>query len=189
MSLPLLVIVGGAPATGKTTLARELARRLRLAILTKDDIKESLADVLGTGDRARSRELGAAAYAVLFDVAERTLAVGTGVVVEANFYRDESAAQLRALARAGRAAIVLCRSAPSTRRARFEARRDRHAVHLDAEILANEWPDDDSRFDIDIGVSRLVVDTTRPDQVDIEAIAAWIAAEAGPRTSVRTPVD
>src|SRR5206468_157426 len=38
-----LVIVGGAPATGKTTLAREIGRSLALPVFTKDDIKEALA--------------------------------------------------------------------------------------------------------------------------------------------------
>lgn len=189
MTRPLLVIVGGAPATGKTTLARELARRLHLAILTKDDIKESLADALGSGDRTRSRELGRAAYRVLFDVTARTLEAGTGVVLEANFYRDDSADELRRLARLGEAVIVLCRSDAATRRARFETRRDRHPVHLDREILAHEWPDDDAKFALDLGVPRREVDTTRAADVDLDAIVAWISSEVSSRTSVRRPVD
>lgn len=189
MTQPLLVIVGGAPATGKTTLARELARRLHLAILTKDDIKESLADALGSGDRTRSRELGRAAYRVLFDVTARTLEAGTGVVLEANFYRDDSADELRRLARLGEAVIVLCRSDAATRRARFETRRDRHPVHLDREVLAHEWADDDAKFALDLGVPRREVDTTRAADVDLDAIVAWISSEVSSRTSVRRPVD
>ncbi len=186
---PLLVIVGGAPATGKTTLARELARRLHLAIVTKDDIKESLANAIGSGDRTRSRELGAAAYAVLFDVAARTLEAGTGAVVEANFYRDESSEELHRLARLGDAMVVVCRSDAATRRARFAARRGRHPVHLDGEILAHEWPDDDTKFALDIGVPRREIDTTRPELIDLDAIVAWISGEESSRTSVRRPVD
>ena len=189
MSAPLLVIVGGAPGTGKTTLARELARRLHVAILAKDEIKEVLGDTLGVGDRARSRELGAAAYAVMWAVARRTLDADASIVVEANFSRDRSRDELHRLAVGTDAVIVLCRSDAATRRERFAARSDRHPVHLDTEILANEWPADDSAFDIDIGIPRLLVDTTNGYDPALDAITAWVSSKGGPRTSVRRPVD
>lgn len=66
-----LVIVGGAPASGKTTLAGEIARSLGLPVITKDDVKEALAAPFATGDRDWSRQLGVAAYSVLFAVAQR----------------------------------------------------------------------------------------------------------------------
>lgn len=37
---PALVIISGAPATGKSTLARRLADELGLFLLAKDDISE-----------------------------------------------------------------------------------------------------------------------------------------------------
>jgi hypothetical protein len=57
------VIVAGAPATGKTTLAHALGGSLGLAVITKDDINEALATPFPTGDRDWSRQLGVAAYA------------------------------------------------------------------------------------------------------------------------------
>jgi len=64
-----LVLVTGPPASGKTSLAQPLARHLGLPLLGKDTIKEVLFDSLGTGDRAWSRRLGAASYAVLLELA------------------------------------------------------------------------------------------------------------------------
>ncbi len=55
--LPTLVLVTGAPGSGKTTLAMPLARHLGLPLITKDTIKEALFDTLGTGDHTWSQRL------------------------------------------------------------------------------------------------------------------------------------
>ena len=46
-----LIIVTGAPGTGKTTLALDLSRRLGLPVLSRDDLKERLFDRIGWKDR------------------------------------------------------------------------------------------------------------------------------------------
>jgi predicted ATPase len=43
----IVILVNGLPASGKTTLARALARRLRLPLFSKDVIKEAHAEVFG----------------------------------------------------------------------------------------------------------------------------------------------
>jgi predicted kinase len=172
-----LVIVGGAPATGKTTLAERLAAGLALPVLTKDEIKERLADALGAGDRQRSRELGVATYTLLYGLAGRLLDAGIGIVLEANFHRDRSDAPLRDLAARSDACVVLCRIDAVTRRTRFAGRGvsgERHPVHLDTEILANEWSDDDSAFAIDVGTRRLIVDTSTGYAPPLDEIAAFV---------------
>ena len=43
----------GPPGSGKTTLARPLAQRLRLPLLSKDDIKEALAGAVQPAEGSR----------------------------------------------------------------------------------------------------------------------------------------
>jgi predicted kinase len=80
-----VVLVNGLPAAGKTTLARALSRALRLPLFSKDTIKETHADVLGSQpppgwpQRRWNAALGAAAsetmWALLADAP-------TGAVLE-----------------------------------------------------------------------------------------------------------
>lgn len=61
---PMLVVVTGAPASGKTTLGRLLAVALCLPLLSLDRVKESLHDALG-GAAPTRLELRLAAEAVV----------------------------------------------------------------------------------------------------------------------------
>jgi diadenosine tetraphosphate (Ap4A) HIT family hydrolase/predicted kinase len=154
------VIVAGAPATGKTTLAQKLGESLGLPVITKDDLKESLAEPFATGDLALSRRLGWAASTALITVADRILSSGQGLVLESNFRRGMSDAPLSALARLAPTVVVICRTPDALRRERYERRAGtRHRVHIEDAILA-EWNSDDTEFLIDIGTPRLIVDTT-----------------------------
>lgn len=176
-----LVIVGGAPATGKTTLAVALGASLGLPVITKDDIKEAIVAPFPTGDRDWSRQLGVAAYGALYTVAERILAAGQGLILETNFRRTQSEAPLGALARLAPTVVMLCRTGDALRRKRFEERaaRGRHRVHIDSAVL-DEWRDDDSEFQIDIGTPRLVVDTTAGYAPDLERILAFARSATVP---------
>jgi predicted kinase len=176
-----LVIVGGAPATGKTTLAQTLGTSLGLPVLTKDDIKEALAEPFATGDRDWSRKLGVAAYSVLFAVAERVLAAGHGLILETNFRSGISDSQLRGLARHAPTVVIVCRVPDPLRRKRFEDRaaRGRHRVHIDSAVL-DEWNEDDSEFLIDIGTPRLIVDTTDGYAPALDQVAAFARSATVP---------
>ncbi len=94
---PLVIVVNGLPATGKTTLARQLADDLRMPLLAKDDIKETLFETLGWSDRAWSRRLGTATMALLYLLLEEQLRAGKPCIVECNFYPDRDGERFRAL--------------------------------------------------------------------------------------------
>ena len=90
-----IVVVAGIPGSGKTTLARPLARELRLPLISKDVIKEALFEALGTGDLEWSQQLGRAAHGVMYALA----ADAGAAVLESHFWRGVSEADLGALDR------------------------------------------------------------------------------------------
>ena len=90
-------LVTGLPATGKTTLARSLARALQLPLLSKDVIKEPLLEVLGAPDPASSRSLSDPSFALLFALAQEQLALTGAVVLEGNFRPGEHEGAIRTL--------------------------------------------------------------------------------------------
>lgn len=85
MPQPLLIIISGPPCTGKTFLAKKIANQLRLPVITKDGIKESLFNDLGWSDRAWSRKLGMASFTLLYYFLESSLAAGVSCIIESNF--------------------------------------------------------------------------------------------------------
>jgi predicted kinase len=132
-SRPVLLVVTGHPATGKTTLARELAEELGWRLVEKDTIKERLFVALGTGDRAWSKELGKRAILELLDEVEAELAEGRSVVAEANF---EPITDFRSiLERTGARCVQVVTHAPPDVIMRRFRRRERHPGHLDDEMV------------------------------------------------------
>jgi predicted kinase len=133
-----LVIILGSPASGKTTLARRLSHDLMLPLLSKDDIKEALFDVLGTDDREWSRRLSEASFTALTRLARTQLAAGRSCIVEGN-WRSMHGPVLRTVlaAHAARALQIWCCADPSEIVRRFTAR-SRHAGHLDALLARSE---------------------------------------------------
>ena len=173
MEAPLLVVVTGPPAAGKTTVARELATRLRLPLIAKDTIKEALFDTLGTGDLAWSQRLGAPTFGVMLALAEESLEAGASLVLEANFVcGGEVEARLAALP--ARFVQVNC-SAPLEVLVERYASRERHPGHVDSErIDALREAVESGRHDpLDIPGETIRIDTTGP--VDLEAVVARVA--------------
>ena len=72
--MSLLIVFGGLPATGKTTLARELARRLAATHLRIDTIEQSL--------KAAGLAVGPTGYVIANALAADNLMLGRTVVAD-----------------------------------------------------------------------------------------------------------
>jgi predicted kinase len=71
---PLLIVFGGLPGTGKTTIARELSRRLDASYVRIDTIEQSL--------RTAGLAVGAMGYVIANAVAGENLRIGRVVVTD-----------------------------------------------------------------------------------------------------------
>src|ERR1700722_9036932 len=74
---PVLIVVCGLPATGKSTVASALVRRTGFAYLRVDRIEQA---IVGSGELRAA--LGPVGYLVAYDVAAGQLRHGVSVVVE-----------------------------------------------------------------------------------------------------------
>jgi predicted kinase len=157
------VLVGGWPASGKTTLARAVASELQFAYLSKDEVKEALMDVLGAPSTVEaSRHLGRAAVAA-------TLGAARGcrpAIIDSTWF-PASVPLVRQLE--GPFVEIRCRAPIDVVRARYQdrVRDNRHLDHLrtEEELWGREVPP--------LGVGPLLkIDTARP--VDIAEVAEQV---------------
>jgi len=168
---PLLVVVTGMPASGKTTLARELARRLELPLVEKDEIKETLFDTLGTGDVGWSQRPGSAVYPLIFLFVHKALAAGRPVIAEANFFRGDQERHFAELP-PHRLVQIHCRAPLDVLLDRYRSRPARHPGHLD-QVRADELADryaSGRNGPLELEGDLIELDTTGP--VDVDALAA-----------------
>jgi predicted kinase len=121
-----LIVVSGAPGTGKSTIARGLGASLRFGVLSLDPIKEALADVLGLGDEGWSDRMGDAAAEVVF-----RLAADFPDAVAEGWWRR--ARRDRAVTEFAGAIEVFCHCDPQLAASRVAARigAGRHPIHRD----------------------------------------------------------
>lgn len=120
-----LIVVSGAPSTGKSTVAEAIAAGLGWPLLALDTVKEGLADALGLGDESWSYRLGDAAAEIVFRLSARFQEV-----VTEGWWRGPR--RERALAEFAGAAEVFCYCSPEVALHRMRSRLGgRHPVHRD----------------------------------------------------------
>ena len=162
------LVVSGPPASGKSTLAPQVAASLGLPLVAKDTIKDALMSVLGVADIEASRQLGRAAVRAMLAVAEQS---PIGAVVESNFYRSVAGPDLMSLP--GHIVEVFCRCTPDVAWERYRHRAGtRHAGHFDRERTRAEFWNDEVAEPVAGPWPLLEVDTESP--IDVAAVVRFV---------------
>lgn len=168
MQPPALIVVNGQPATGKTTLALQLAEHLQAPCFCKDVYKEAAYDVFGSITPEQNALFGRLAMRLLFLDAEQVLRAGGTCIIEANFAADIASAEYQELIEGfgARGCQVFVSAPPEVLLERFVARArsdERHAGHGDADPgKADEWRERFSRPfpPLHLSLPLIAVDTT-----------------------------
>jgi predicted kinase len=167
----LYVVVSGPPASGKSTLAAQLAVGLGLPLLAKDAIKQALMSDLDVPNVAASRALGSASVDALIAVATE---VGSGVL-DSVWHRSRASGQLNRLP--GQIVEVFCHCDQAVVEERFRIRAATRTVgHFDQDRTRDELWNDDTTEPVAGGWPVIRVETAV--HVDVDALVAEIRGAA-----------
>jgi predicted kinase len=148
LTQPYLLVAMGLPASGKTTLASGLARRLGFVHLSSDLVRKTMAGVRPTdyhgdafGQGMYDRAMTQRTYAALRRHAARWLRRGRSVVLDATFGSPSERTLVHKLAKRlnVRLRVLLCRADDATLKARLAGRASERGVVSDARLEL--WPE------------------------------------------------
>jgi len=181
---PVLVIVTGPPASGKTGIVENLAKSLGLPLFTKDAIKELFADALGEGAHDHASDLGKGSQLQLVAIARELIHAGQSVVIESFFHRGITEPQLQPLLEHANAVLVHVTADDDVLVERYADRMDDPSRH---EIHNTDGTPDELRKLLDEGMGQpldldcplVVLDTTHRD-FDADEVAHLVEKALNP---------
>lgn len=161
----MLIIMGGLPGVGKTTISRRLADRIGAVHVRVDTIEHNI--------RETGLDAGPAGYVVAYAIAEDNLSLGHIVVADSvNSLQITRNAWLAVAARGGVPAVeihVVCSDIVEHRR-RVETR-----ISDVAGLVKPDWPKVQSRLFEDWETRPLLVDTaSRSTEEIIDSLVATV---------------
>lgn len=136
-----LIIVCGLPGSGKTTLAKELSKKIRVACICKDDIKERLYDSMKLSTLEDSKYIGKPSIDVMMHLAEQQLINGVDVIIEAPFNFSEDYPLFNNWKEKYDLDLysIICSVDFEERKKRF-LKRARHEAHHDTQRISDHLP-------------------------------------------------
>ena len=175
------MLVGGPPASGKTTLAHKIAHAIPCPAICKDEIKEGLVHAEGGIKPAWGGPISTRTLQAFYKTVQDLLTAGVTVVAEASFMRDRSEQDLLPLTTIARPRMLHCTISPELAHERFVRRAAEDArtrvSHPDAEFIKALEEGALSFEDfgpLELSIPILTVDTTSGYDPSMESMLEFI---------------
>lgn len=175
---PLLLVVSGLPASGKTFPGTPLAHELGVPLITRDQYKEILYHHLPDLTHAQA---GPVSFSLMWHVTGTILAAGGSAVLETHFYRPVSEGHILQLAAAHRARLaqVYCEAPlPELKRRQKERVASGRRPRIDLAFDHEELPAQACWHPLDLDAPLLRLDTTLPNSGNVAL--AWALQQREP---------
>lgn len=151
-----LIIMRGYPGTGKSTIARAIARALHASLIDRDIIRQTAVDILGN-----LPEIGRFSYELMFALTREQLSLGLSVVVDTPLTYHVTYEQSRKMAQSFHTPmlVVHCQCPPEVQKRRLEGRKGQVS---EFQITSwEEWERWKPRFE-EFDDEGCIIDTSRP---------------------------
>lgn len=177
---PILIVVTGRPASGKTTLAHALARTIRCPVISRDEIKEGLVNTMKNSETL-GIDLNRHVYGTFFDTIEFLVSKRITLIAEAAFQHKLWLPKLLLLKKVARIRLVSCSIDAQLAKSRFIQRGLSDPERAD---FHDDWAVQTSKEDIErlmgsykppkLTVPTLNVDTSEGYQPMFEEIVSFV---------------
>lgn len=87
--MPILILINGDLAVGKSFFAERLGAETKIPVVTKDRLKELICDAVGYKTREENYRFSVAVGSIFFHLAEQNLKAGRDLILESNFRQYE----------------------------------------------------------------------------------------------------
>ena len=109
MKKPLLVVITGMPASGKTTLAHLIAEKTHCPLLSRDELKEGYINTTGVRHAQLNDDSAKHIYEAFFDTIGLLISRKISLVIEAAFQDKLWKPKLSILQSGADIKIVICK--------------------------------------------------------------------------------
>ena len=181
---PSLILVGGPPASGKTTLAHKIAQAVPCPAICRDEIKEGLVHTEGGIKPVWGGPISTRTIQTFYKTVQGLLEAGVTVVAEATYMRNRSEQDLLPLIAIAKPRMLQCTLSAELSYERFVRRAKEDALtrasHPDTEVIKALEEGSLSFEDfgpLDLPIPMLIVDTTNGYNPGIESMIEFIKAD------------